>query len=322
MAVNTVRTGEPDVSPRTNRLKAYAKLGKLAFFDFYLCVLLVWAALPGSQLWDWQTFALLALFVLGQGGVVAATVAFDDLTGLRDGSDARNYQPETGQLRDLSRKPLLSGSLTARQAWLFGWGAVAWGLVIWSATALLAPHQPLWVCALLLLTVVLAVQYSYGLKLSYHGAQELLLLFCPAMVVLLPYGLLTGTTTGLIILEALLFGLWSLLVSLYSNMNDVEGDRLARRRNLATLTSPANYRRVIVAFTVLEPVAVLVAWSLGAVPGWFLLVLAPVLASRAVQLRTGVVQGNALAARVLGIRTQRIGVISFVIGNLLAVHLI
>ncbi|MER5769528.1 UbiA family prenyltransferase [Streptomyces sp. NPDC001985] len=315
-----VRTAMSSAAPGTSKLKAYAKLGKLAFFDFYLCVLVVWTALPGTELWAAGTWTTLLLFLLGQVGVVAATVAFDDLTGVRDGSDARNYTAESGALRDLSRKPLLSGALTVQEAQRFAWTMALWGVLLWTATAAFAPHQPLWACVLLLYVALTSMQYSYGLKLSYRGGQELLLVSSASLVIVLPYALITGAATGLIVLESVLFGLWSVLVSLYSNMNDIEGDRLAGRRNLATMTGPAAYRGVITVLTAAEPAAVVVAVAAGAVPWWFLAVTLPLFALRAVQLRTGVVRREALAARVLGIKCQRLGVVLLMAGNVLVVH--
>ncbi|OSP43635.1 MULTISPECIES: UbiA family prenyltransferase [unclassified Streptomyces] len=315
-----VKTAAPSAAWGAPKLKAYAKLGKLAFFDFYLCVLIVWTALPGDHLWRGSTWLTLTLFLVGQVGVVAATVAFDDLTGVRDGSDARNYTERSGALRDLSRKPLLSGALTPGEAQAFAWGAAVWGVAFWAITAAVAPYRPGWACALLLYVALSSMQYSYGLKLSYRGGQELLLISSSGLVVLLPYVLITGEVTGLVVLESLVFGLWSVLVSLYSNMNDIEGDRLAGRRNLATLTGARTYRAVITVFTLAEPAAVVVAVGVGAVPVWFLAVLLPMLLLRVRQWRTGVAQRQALTARVLGIKTQRLGVLLLMAGNVLTVH--
>ncbi|MFT2020124.1 UbiA family prenyltransferase [Streptomyces sp. 796.1] len=307
-------------SPDTkDRLNAYVKLGKLSFYDYYLSAFIVLAALPGAQTWDGTTFAVLLLYVAGYLGVVAATVALDDVTGIKDGSDARNYTPETGQLRDLSRKPLLSGALTVRQAELFGWGAMAWGALLWSVVFVIAPESSLWVGLLMVAVLVTNVQYSYGLKISYNFGQEVILV-TPGLAVLIPYVLLTGEATGLVILESVLFGLWSLLVSIYSNMNDVEGDRLAGRRNLATLTTAPVYRKIIVATHLLEPVAVAVAIAVGAVPVWFAALLLPLWVLRVQQARAGVGQGNLLQARMLGIKLHRWGVPVLLLANVLALH--
>ncbi|MFE6780237.1 UbiA family prenyltransferase [Streptomyces sp. NPDC057702] len=302
-----------------DRLSAYVKLGKLSFYDYYLSAFIVWAALPGALTWDGTTFAVILLYIAGYVGVVAATVALDDVTGIRDGSDARNYSPESGALRDLTRKPLLSGALTVRQAERFGWGAMAWGAVMWSLVFVIAPENSLWVGLLMVAVLVSNVQYSYGLKISYNFGQELILV-SPGLAILIPYALLTGEVTGLVILESALFGLWSLLVSIYSNMNDVEGDRLAGRRNLATLTTPATYRKIIVGTHLLEPVAVAVAIGVGAVPVWFVALMVPLWVMRVAQARSGVAQGNLLQARMLGIKLHRWGVPALLLANVLALH--
>ncbi|WFB09479.1 UbiA family prenyltransferase [Streptomyces sp. LX-29] len=301
------------------RLRAYVKLGKLSFYDYYLSLFVVWVALPEPLLWEGRSWAVLALYTLGYVGVVAATVALDDVTGIRDGSDARNYSPESGALRDLSRKPLLSGALTVRQAELFGWGAALWGAVLWTATLAVAPHSAPWTAVAMLLVLLSNAQYSYGLKISYRGGQELILV-TPGLAVLLPYALLTGEVTGLIVLETVLVGLWSLLVSVYSNINDVEGDRLAGRRNLATLSSPAGYRRVVIGFHLLEPLAVGVAVAVGAVPAWFVALALPLWAGRVVQARAGLARGQVLVARMLGIRLHRWGIPLLLLGNALLLH--
>ncbi|MBW1598580.1 UbiA family prenyltransferase [Streptomyces sp. JJ38] len=311
-------TASPTVG---DRLRAYAKLGKLSFYDYYLCVLIVALTLPTESWGEPVTWLTLALFVVGQVGVVAATVTFDDVTGVRDGSDARNYTPETGELRDLSRKPLLAGVISVEQAERFGWLAALWGAVFWTLTAVVAPHRPAWVLVLLAVVAVSAVQYSYGLKISYNGGQELLLFASTGSVVLMPYVLLTGAPTGLIVLESVLFGLWSLQVSLYSNMNDVEGDRVAGRRNLATMNPAGRYRVIVAAVAFAEPAAVVAAVLLGAVPAWFALVLLPVFALRARQARAGLGERNVLVARILGIKIHRLGVLLLLVANPLAVYL-
>lgn len=303
----------------TGRLKAYTVLGKLAFYDYYLAAFIVVAALPASRLDDPGSYVTLALYFAGYVGVVAATVALDDVTGIRDGSDERNYSPDQGALRDRSRKPLLSGALTVRQAERFGWAAALWGLVLWSLTYVTAPDPPLWAAVVLLVVLLSNVQYSYGLKVSYRGGQELVLL-TPGLAVLLPFALIDGSGSGLIVVETILVGLWSLLVSIYSNINDVEGDRLAGRRNLATLTTAAGYRRVVVAVHVLEPLTVAVGIALGAVPFWFVLPVIPLYVMRFVQARSGLARHEVLRARLLGIRLHRWGVPVLIGLNLLVEH--
>ncbi|MGP4111159.1 UbiA family prenyltransferase [Streptomyces sp. 4N509B] len=302
-----------------DRAAAYVRLAKLSFFDYYLCVLVVAALLPAATREDPGTWLVLLLFDLGWVGVVAATVALDDVTGYRDGSDARNYDPAQ-TLRSRDRKPLLDGRLTLRQAIRFGWACAAAGVALWSLAALAAPHRPWWALAGAALSVVISVQYSYGLKLSYRGGQEAVILLSTGLCVLVPFGLLNGEMTGAAALQCYLFGLWSLMVSVYSNINDVEGDREAGRRNLATSVSPAAYRGVVAVLSLSETGAIALAWALGAVPWWFCALLLPVVALRARQAHHGLRAGRVLIARRQGVTIHRFGVVVLVVANVLLVH--
>ena len=301
------------------RVRAYARLATLSFFDYYLCVLVVWTLLEPTVRTQSRTLLVLLLFDLGWVGVVAATVTLDDVTGYRDGSDDRNYAPGA-TLRDRSRKPLLNGSITVGQALRFGVAAAAWGAGCWAAAVLVAGHPPAGAVLALALSLVISVQYSYGLRLSYRGGQELVILTSTGLAVLAPFWLVTGEVTGLIVLQAYLFGLWSLLVSVYSNINDVEGDRAAGRRNLATRLRPGTYLAVIVALSATEAVAVMAGVVGGAAPWWFALLLLPVLGLRGRQIVLGVARAEALAARRLGITIHRLGVVLLLVANLLVVH--
>lgn len=298
------------------RLRAYAKLGKLSFYDYYLSALVAWTLLPVADRTHARTPAVLFVLSLGWVGVVAATVTFDDVTGYRDGSDQRNYDPAQGSLRSRERKPLLDGHLTIEQALRFGYLAVVWGAALLAVTYAIAPHRPVWTAALMLLVLVMSVQYSYGLRLSYNGGQELVLFLSTGLTVLIPYGLLTGRAPGLVLLESYLFGLWSLLVSVYSNINDVAGDRVAGRRNLAILCPPGVYRVFIAVLSLTELGAAVLCVTVSSASAWFLLFLAPVFAIRFKQLRVGLAEANPLAARKLGIQAHRLGVVVLLAANL------
>ncbi|HEU5157995.1 MAG TPA: UbiA family prenyltransferase [Streptosporangiaceae bacterium] len=314
------RTAQPGAAARPNRLSSYARLANLYFYDYYLCVLVVWALLAESVRLDGRTLATMALVVLGWVGVVAATVTFDDVTGYRDGSDDRNYSPDQAVLRNRANKPLITGELSLAQALRFGYAAMAAGALLWGAAIAVAPHRPLWAAPVAAFVLLISVQYSYGLKISYHRGQELVLLLSPGLMVLVPFGLLAGEVTGLIVAESYLFGLWSLLVSLYSNLNDLDGDTAAGRRNLATTCRPETYRKVVAAISATEIVAILAAPAFGAVSWWFVAFLIPVMVIRARQLWHGLGRGEFLAARKLGINAHRIGTIALIIANLALTH--
>lgn len=307
------------VAQRHGKLWAYSKLAKLAFFDYYLSALVVWTLLPGDLRLDGRALAVIVLCTVGWLGTVAATVAFDDVTGYRDGSDARNYDPEQEALRDRGRKPLLDGHLSVGAAVRFGWISVGVAVAALGAAAWVAPHRPLWAVILLPVVLLLGANYSYGLKLSYRGAQELVILTTTGLTIALPYGLITGQATGLVWMLTFLFGLWSLMVSVYSNLNDVAGDRAAGRRSLAVRAPRPVYRGVIAALTVAEPAAIVLTLALGALRWWYPLFLLPVLAVRARQVQVGLVQDNVLAARKLGVKAHRLGVLCVLVATLLAV---
>lgn len=311
----TIETPRKAPSPR-----AYARLAKLSFFDYYLATLVVWTMLEPDLRRDPRVLVTLVVVTLGWIGVCGASVAFDDVTGFRDGSDRVNYDPDQRQLRNLERKPLLNGDLTVRQALRCGYALLAAGAVALAVTFLVAPHRPGWALWLTPLMVAIAVQYSYGLRLSYHGGQELALFIPTALVVFIPYGLTHGDVTGMVVLETYLAGLWSLLVSVYSNINDRAGDLAVGRRNLATVLSPRACRTVIVLLSLTEPAAVLWACAAHAVPWWFLVLLVPLLVTRGRQVVAGVVRGELLVARKLGGRAHRLGVVLLLAANLLAVR--
>jgi 1,4-dihydroxy-2-naphthoate octaprenyltransferase len=300
----------------TGRLRAYMKLAKIAFYDYYLCVLVagtVSIRAGGSPL---RTVAMLTVFDLGWFAVVAATRAFDDVTGFRDGSDDVNYRPNQAVLRDRSRKPLLTGQITEREAVAFGYAATAAGAALWMLAVLIAPHPSIGAAALAAFTLFIAVQYSYGLRFSYRGGQEAVLLLSTALAVLVPYWLAAGRLSSLALLESFLFGLWSLLVSVYSNVNDVAGDRAVGRINVATSVSPRAYRWFVVLLTTTEVIAVGAALAAGAAPPWLALFLLPVLVVRVRQLHIGLLRGEPLAARRLGRVIHRVGVVLLVSANL------
>ncbi|AWZ04266.1 MULTISPECIES: UbiA family prenyltransferase [unclassified Streptomyces] len=310
----------PPAAPRMTRPRAYAQLAKLRFFDYYLAALVVWTMLPPDERLDPRVLLTLVVLTLGWVGVCASAVAFDDVTGFRDGSDLVNYDPAQAQLRNRELKPLLDGHLTVRQALGFGYAALLFGITWAVLGALIAPHRPLWALALLPVLVGGSVQYSYGLRLSHRYGQELVLILSTSLVAVIPFGLVHGEMTGLALLESVLIGLWSVLVSLYSNINDRDGDIASGRKNLATMLRPPVYAAVIAAFSLAETAAILWACAVGAVPWWFLLALAPVIALRVHQLRTGLLKGQVLVARKLGGQAHRLGVALLLVANLLAVR--
>lgn len=298
-------------------LAAYARLAKLDVYDYYIGLPLVWTLLAPSSRWEPGVIGLLVLIALAEVAVVAAMVGFDDITGYRDGSDAANYGADAARRR-LARKPLVAGTLTEAQALRFAWSATAFGVVLWGLVVAVAPHRPPWALALAAVCVAASVQYSWGLKISYRGFQEIFLIGLGIGWVLVPYGLLTGEVTGLVLVQALLFGFGPMLFGLYSNTNDIDGDRRAGRVTVAALVPAGVNTAFIITMTAAASLLIIVGPLTGATPWWFPIVLTPVLAMRATHLVIGSALGDILRARRIAIRAHRVTVILLAAANLAA----
>ncbi|MBO2465597.1 UbiA family prenyltransferase [Actinomadura violacea] len=307
--------GPAGVSGRGD-LAAYARLAKLDIYDYYLGLLVVWALLASAVRWKPQTLGLLALTLVAEVVVVAAMVGFDDVTGYRDGSDAANYGSDAARRR-LARKPLVAGTLTEAQALRFSWAATVLGSALWAAVVALAPHRPVWAVVLAAVCVAASVQYSWGLKISYRGFQELFLIGLGVGWTLVPYGLLTGGASGFVIMQAVLFGSGPMLFGLYSNTNDADGDRAAGRITVATLVSAPAHRVFVAAMTGAQVVLVAGATVTGVAPWWFAVAMVPLVAMRLAQLVIGF-RGDILRARRIAIHAHRVTVVLLVAADLTA----
>nr|WP_285748247.1 UbiA family prenyltransferase [Lentzea sp. NBRC 105346] len=308
--------GEPVVSTRSasSTARAYVRLAKLDILDYYLGVLVVWTLLAPASRLEPAVLATMLLFLVGEVFMMAAMVALDDLTGYRDGSDIANYAPDDPNRR-VARKPLVAGTLTERQVLGFAWVTALAGAALWLGAIAIAPHRPMWTLVVIAVTFFFSVQYSWGLKLSYHGFQEFFLAALGWAVVLGPYGLATGTIDGFALVQALLFGLGPLLFGVYSNTNDVEGDRGVGRPTVAVLTSPRGNALFVALLSAVEA-ALIVAAPFAGGPWWFPLALLPTVVLRVQQWRTGFVEGDILVARKLGIDAHRVTVLVLIFVNL------
>ncbi|MUL42029.1 1,4-dihydroxy-2-naphthoate prenyltransferase [Streptomonospora sp. PA3] len=303
---------------RTSRLAkagAYARLAKLDIVDYYLGLLIVWSLLAPAARTEPAVLGALALLLAGELCMVAAMTSFDDVTGLRDGSDAANYGPDAPR-RKLVRKPLIAGTLSEAEAVRFGWAAVGAAALLWAAAVALAPHSPLWAVAALALCLACAVQYSWGLKISYRGWQEVFLVALGVGLLAAPYGLLAGTADAFVLTQAVLFGLGPLLFGVYSNTNDIPGDARVHRRTVAVLASPRGNAAFVAAVSAAEAAIIAGAAVLQIAPWWFPLAMAPVVVLRAAQWAIGFLRGDILRARNLGILIHRVAVALLVAVNL------
>lgn len=311
-----VRAAAPRTARPESKARSYARLGKLDVYDYYLNIAVVLSALVVLPTFDLGVLPMLAAFLVGEVLVVVALVAFDDLTGFRDGSDIANYGPDVPTRKKL-RKPLVVGTLTEPEAVRFAWATAALGGAFWAVAVALTPDRTLWTVVLVVVNYVLTLQYSYGLKFSYHGMQELFIAALGWTLVLTPYYLATGSTPGFIVVQALLFGLGPLMFGVYSNTNDVEGDRGVGRPTVASLVSPRGNALFIGALSAAEFLIGAVASVTGIAPWWFALLMLPATALRTTQYLIGFRRDDIMRARRLGFWVHRLSVVLLVAANLL-----
>ncbi|MFE4610989.1 UbiA family prenyltransferase [Streptomyces niveus] len=286
--------------------------------DYYLSMVVLWTALAGSVRFAPDTLTTLLLFLLGEVGVISAVMALDDVNGIRDGSDRANYLGTGGTpLRPLERKPLLTGALTVNQATRFGYLSLLWGAVFWTAAALAAPERPLWALVVTGLVLFAGFQYSWGLKLSYRGLGEVLIMGCPLVIVVAPYGLVTGHLPATVLVQAVLFGLWQILVSCYSNTKDISGDAAVGRSTVAVHASARGNLLFIGALSAADLLLTVGASAVGWAPWWFFAALLPEMALRLRQFTSFSRNGDALLARRRGVVAFRTGVAGIVLANLI-----
>ncbi|MFV0138019.1 UbiA family prenyltransferase [Streptomyces sp. HMX87] len=308
----------PVAAPRPeSKMRSYARLGKLDVYDYYpsIAVALSAVLLPLSQFAPATAWVLL-LFLAGEVFVIMAMVALDDVTGFRDGSDLVNYGPDN-PLRNKLRKPLVAGTLTLTEALGFAWFCAAAGAALWAAAVAIAPHRPQWTVVLIAALFVLSLQYSYGLRISYHGFQEVFLVGLGVGLVVAPYGLVAGEFSGFVLLQGVLFGFGPLMFGVYSNTNDIEGDSRVGRLTVACLVSPKGNAVFIGALSAAEFLMGAVASATGVAPWWFVLWMLPVTALRATQYAIGFRRGDIMRARALGFTVHRVSVLLLIAANLL-----
>ena len=112
------------------------------------------------------------------------------------------------------------------------------------------------------------------------------------------------------VVQALIFGLGPLLFGVYSNTNDVAGDRRVGRPTVAALTSPRGNMLFVLGVSACELLLVLALPLVGG-PWWFPLALLPTILLRARQLRVGFGEGDILRARRIGIDVHRVTVVTW-----------
>jgi 1,4-dihydroxy-2-naphthoate octaprenyltransferase len=283
-------------------------MGRTIRYENWLGTPMWWSLLPAGLAADGRTLLLVALTLLAYASMVAAMGTLDDVQGYRDGSDLANYQrSDPSGLRPLTRKPLLLGWVTARQAQAYARLAMVTCAVVATSAWLVSTAAPGWWLPAYAAVSFVGINYSAGLKLSYHGAQELTLFTIKVACVALPYVLVTGNLPAEVAVAAVLLGLWFVQVSMCSNTHDLPGDREAGRRTFAVVLGEVAHRKAITAVVgagwALILTATLASW-------WTPLQLAAVLPAGALHVRQlrAVLGGDPLAARADGFMALRVGV--------------
>jgi 1,4-dihydroxy-2-naphthoate polyprenyltransferase len=296
------------------RALPYLRLGNLLIPTNYLGAALWWSLLPEDVAGGGRAQSLLVISLLAFLAVFASASALDDLAGYRDGSDGANYAEEgPGGRRPRTGKPLVVGALTEGQAERFARTALVAAVCLFAGGWWVAGSPPLWYGAYLLVWAGM-LNYSVGLKLSYVGAQESVIWATFAGSVLFPYALVMSTVSAKVVLSAVLFGCWTAQVALFSNMNDVEGDRAVDRRTWAVRLGPRAYRPLVMALFALQWLLLGVAALVWSHP-LYTATAAVLAGGQLVQLWTGFRRGDALLARKLGFRLILVGVMGTCLAN-------
>lgn len=313
--MNAVNTAVGAARPSTRKkLLAYAQLGKLQIVELWAGVPLAWSLLPDGQL-AIATFVLLVLSIVVEAGITSSALALDDVAGVRDGVDVANHKDTD---RYGVRKPLLDGRLTEREALRFATvGAVSATLAI-GASLFFVDHVPWWSPAITIAVILLALNYSYWLKLSYIGGCELVTFVATGMTLFLPYAMITGTTSGIVVVESFLIGFWMLQIAVFSNTQDATGDRAANRMTFAASHSEIGNRVFIVCVFSCGLGVTFLGFALGLFSWWYAVALLPGWIVTTLQLRAGFERRDWLAARANGFWAFRLYIAGLFVANLIA----
>lgn len=301
------------------KLVGFVQLSKLRVhyhaYEWLLAVLL----LNMQGFWPPGTVPSLTLFLVAMVGVQAAACAIDDVIGFRDGSDVENYRQNDllPQPRKLLPKPLLTGLLTEREGVAF---AVAAALTATTAAvgSLLVVNAPAASPLGYLIVLGCAVQYSWGLKLSYRpGGLEFVIILVNAATIILPYWWIAHRVTTIAVIMGAVVCAWTLLVVSYGNAADRDGDAASGRRTLAVLAGPGMYRLFLVVMWLASLTLNVLPFALGLLRPIGVVFILPLLVTQTVQLYWGVIRGDPRRAMKIGMRCFDLGGLGFAAAILL-----
>jgi 4-hydroxybenzoate polyprenyltransferase len=299
------------------RFGLYVEVGKLKIFELWLGIPLAWSLLSPEQRIAPVTLLIMAMALLVIAGTAAASLSLDDVAGLRDGVDIANHADTD---RYGVNKPLLDGRLSEQQA--LGFVYLLVGIAMAGAFCMFALAWPVpgWLAALTFGILIIPLNYSFGLKLSYHGLGELLTMGAIAGSVLLPFGAVMHSLPAPVVLQAVLAGLWMLHIATFSNTQDREGDRKARRMTIAAILSKRSNYVFIVSLFVLTWSLTAYGLATGVLSELAALALVPLWVLQIRQIWLGVFQEKWLKARLLGFWLYRYALVALFVTNLIGHH--
>ncbi len=305
----------------TRKLVGFAQLAKLRVYQHVYEWLLVVLLLDMEGIRPPGAVASLILFLVAMFAVQSAACAADDVMGFRDGSDAENYRANEllPEPRKLLPKPLLTGLLTEREGIAFAVAAALTATAAAVGSILVLVDVPAAALVGYLVVLACAVQYSWGLKLSYRpGGLEFVIFLVNAATVLLPYWWIAHDVSTIAALMSALVSMWFLLVVSYGNAADREGDAASGRRTFAVIARPQVYRAFLMALYLTSAVLSVLPFALGLLKPIGILCVAPLLAMQAAQVYWGTIRGDARRAMKIGFRCIDLGGVGFVAAILLS----
>ncbi|MFE5947566.1 UbiA family prenyltransferase [Streptomyces sp. NPDC056480] len=218
---------------------AYARLLKINVPELSLYPLISFG-LTAAHIQEARYWLINAGFLLFIFCCSAVSISLDDLNGYIDGVD----RLDTLTAKRNINKPLLTGELKQSDVRRAAACAVLLGfllLVLVSAQT----RTPALSALLMIALMLYSAQYSAGLKLSYRGLGEVVLILGIPASICLPIWLLTGSVQPAAATAAAMMGLPYAAQIVISNLMDHDGDKEAGRLTLTIVMGPKRAAAVL-----------------------------------------------------------------------------
>lgn len=297
------------------KLSVYVRLTKAWMYYHWAPVVIAWSLLAPPLASNGRVLLVLGLFALATFAACSAGGVLDDVQGFADGIDQRSYAREE-HLRSIRRKPIANREIGLREARRVGLALAVVAVALGICAVALAPYHQVWLLAVAIAAVVIGVQYSYGMRVSYVVGNEVVLGAATAIALAMPYLLITGRLTATALCQATLVALFMGQVTIFSNSADAEIDRDAGRMTVAARLSAARNRRFVVAAFICTWLFTVVCVIAGVLSVTVAIALLPCLFVQARQLKLGLA-GQWLGGRALGWRAFDLGLLALLAGNVL-----